>query len=761
VHIRHSLPCAAFASLVVASSWAQTATDGATLNTITVTGSAIDDRFSSTVTDPVSSTAFSAEQVDDQHARNLIEVLRSVSGLTADLNGDGESIKVKLRGIESQRYKGEKPGVAIVVDGVPVFERTGKVNIDLDNIESIKVVKGGASYLYGEDALAGAVLVTTRRGAGYKGVRLEADRGSFGHRRSLVRGGFAGDDVSGHLQYSDREQDGFYHLSNTSARTWSGNLKYALDGRSDLSFGFEKSARFRDREGSVSGVTAARLDPAGVYEGRGYTRMFDVDLTRYNLTYSNDIDERSNLLAVLYQYEDDTTFWSAPMRFDATGALTSDVNDYSTRNDYSQVQRGLKAEYRTRLERLALMGGLEWRRNRFDNFDTALNSYRNAPRSPVVAAGTLLSDDLAIETTNALYGEAKYGLTGTTAVTLNLRRDRIDSDFDAQPVASNGNQRVDVGRSFDVHSFRVGLTRALGAAASVHGAVSTGFRAPTAEQLYRGETTTSALVLSNPDLKPEKALGFEVGLKSRVDLAGWPTTLNAALFQIDRDDFILDSNGQDASTSIPVGGGSQFRNIGGARSRGLEFEAQTAARGGWSFALAYTFLDARFTRYDTFYQSLGNPYGTFVAAPGAAQRADPVFWRNNYTVQVFDNGGNRLPRASPHILNLRSWYVPAPGWTLAGEVDIRAKAYADEINQEVWPGRTLFGLMAQYERKLAGLSGAKLRVFARVDNLFDRRYYLTVRGTNDSNYDGRYDAEDLSIVPDPGRIVRIGMSMQF
>lgn len=69
--------------------------------------------------------------------------------------------------------------------------------------------------------------------------------------------------------------------------------------------------------------------------------------------------------------------------------------------------------------------------------------------------------------------------------------------------------------------------------------------------------------------------------------------------------------------------------------------------------------------------------------------------------------------------------------------------------------------MAQYERKLAGLSGAKLRVYARVDNLFDKRYYLTARGTNDSNYDGRYDAEDLSIVPDPGRIVRIGMSMQF
>lgn len=55
----------------------------------------------------------------------------------------------------------------IVIDGVPVFERTGKVNIDLDNIESIKVIKGGSLYLFGEDALSGAVIITTKRGAKY------------------------------------------------------------------------------------------------------------------------------------------------------------------------------------------------------------------------------------------------------------------------------------------------------------------------------------------------------------------------------------------------------------------------------------------------------------------------------------------------------------------------------------------------------------------------------------------------------------------
>ncbi|HLS57284.1 MAG TPA: TonB-dependent receptor [Zeimonas sp.] len=758
---RHRLPWAALASLFAASSWAQTAADSATLNQITVTGSTIDDRFSSTATEPVSSTSFSGKQVEDRHAKNLIEVLRSVSGLTADLQGDGETIKIKLRGVENQRYMGEKPGVAIVVDGVPVFERTGKVNIDLDNIESIKVLKGGASYLYGEDALAGAVVITTRRGAGQKGVALETDSGSSGYARYLLRGGFASDDVSAHLQYSDRDQDGYYHLSSTYAKTWSGNLKYALDARSDLSFGFERSERFRDREGSVTGVTAATLDPKGLLEGRGYTRNFNVDLTRLNLTYSSDIDDRSNLLAVLYQYEDDTTFWSAPMRFDASGAPTTRVDDYSTHNDYNQVQRGFKAEYRTRLDRLALMGGLELKRNRFDNYNTVLNSHRTTPRSSVIAAGTVLSDDLATETTRAAYGELKYGLSDRTVATFNLRHDRIRIDFDAQPVDSNGNRLVDEGRSFDVNSLRVGLTRDLGNAATLFGAVSTGFRAPTAEQLYRGETTTSTLVLSNPELEPEKSISVEVGLSKRTALLGWPTALGVSVFQIERDDFILDSNGQYASSSTPIGGGSQFRNIGGARSRGMEIEASTEPRRGWAFSAAYTWLDARFTSYDNFFQTLGNPYGAFVADPTPAQGANPAFWRSNYTVQAFDNTGNKVPRASPHIFNFRAHYLPAPGLTLTGEIDFRSRAYADEINQEDWPGRTLFGLMARYERKLGGLAGTRLALFARVDNLFDKRHYLTARGTNDANYDGRYDAEDLSIVPDPGRVVRVGLALQY
>lgn len=731
------------------------------LGPITITGSAIDDRFASSSTDPVSSTAISRKQVEEQHAKNLIEVLRNVSGVTADLQGDGETVKIKLRGVENQRYYGEKPGVAIVIDGVPVFERTGKVNIDIDNIESIKVIKGGASYLYGEDALAGAVVITTKRGAGQQGIKAETDVGSFGYRRAMVRAGFAMDDLTGHLQFSDRDQDGYYFMSRTYSKTLSGNLKYALDAKSDLSLGFERSDRFRDREGSVTGETNALNDPKGIQGGRGYTRNFNIDLSRYNLTYSNDLDERSNLLAVVYQYQDDTNFWSGPMRFTATGAPTAQLDDYSQFNDYTQVQRGFKTEYRTRLDRLALMGGLELKRNTFDNHASALNSYRSRPTGPLTAAGTVLGDDATVETNRALYAEAKYGLTDKTVATFNLRYDHLGVGFNALPVPGNGNRSVQERKNFDVSSYRLGLTHALDKDTSVYAAVSTGFRAPTADQLYRGQTTTNALVLGNPDLKPEKATSFEIGLKHQMQLAGWPSSLGAALFQVDRKDFILESNGQNSGANTPSGGGSQFRNIGGMRSRGLELELRTQPHHDWSFDVAYTFLDALFTRYDSYYQTYGNANGAYVANPTAAQRANPAFWQSNFTAGQFNNTGKKIPRTPPHQLNLRANHTPAPGWMLSGELDFKASSWADEINQEKLPGRTLLHVSAQYSTKISSWPGARMSAYVRVENLLDKRYYVTSRGAGDSNMDGRYNREDPSIVVDPGRAWRVGLNLQF
>ena len=322
------------------------------LGTIKVESSTIDTKFYTKKTKISTTTTISGESVDMAHTENIQQILQSIPGVTTEVKS-GDSVKIHLRGVENQMYMGEKPGVAIVIDGVPVFERTGSVNIDLDNIESIKVVKGGASYLFGDDALSGAVIITTKKGAKYNNNFGAVEFGSFGYQKLLARSGYANDDLSFHLQASKKETDGYWEDSGSVAKYLNGKLQYYIDDTSDVTFGFEYSDRTKDTHGTVGGESAAKTNPKSIYDGdqksRDYTRDYDVNLLKLFLTYSKDFDSSSNLLVNGYVYTDDTMYMSSPQTQNSSGISdpSLDDSDYTYDNDYAQIQRGIKSEYRT------------------------------------------------------------------------------------------------------------------------------------------------------------------------------------------------------------------------------------------------------------------------------------------------------------------------------------------------------------------------------------------------------------------------------
>lgn len=761
-----TLIAAAITTLAATGAWAQANSSPVqTMRQITVTGSTIDDRFGDSAREPSSTVNLSGRQIEEQHVDNLVQVLKAIPGITVDTSG-GDDLKIKFRGVENQRYMGEKPGVAIVIDGVPVFERTGKVNVNLDNIDSIKVIKGGASYLFGEDALAGAVIITTKRGATNKGVSLESDVGSFGYQRLLARVGFANDDLSGHLQVSSRQADDYHYQSNYSGKAATGNLRLLLNSHSDLTLGVEKETRFRDKHGVVTGVTQADLDPQGV-NGRDYARHFDVDLRRMNLTYSNDISEKSNLLALVYQYTDHTLFWSTPQRFSSTGAAVTSSGAYTTLNDYDQTQRGFKSEFRTAEGPVGLMGGVEIKRNQYLNLTTAKVSYRNSPAPPTTLIGSIFGDDDTREAVQAIYGEVKWSPLDNWTLTGNARHDQITLDYFAKPVSGNGNVTIQESKTFDANSLRVGLAWTGQKDTTWFGNLSTGFRAPTVDQLYRGSQSPTTSVANNPNLKPEQAVTFELGMRKAFALMQRDAQMEATLFQIDRKDFILDTNGQYSSSNAAHI--ARYENIGGARSRGLELALKSSISDALSWDVAYTYLDATFTQYDKYLLALGNSRGILVGSTPACTIGNAAFsWNSCYQLTPHNNTGNKVPRVPPHALNLRTAWKPAQGWKVTGEVDYRVTAYADEINQEKWPERSVFNLTVDYGTKVSWLGGNTLTAFVRVDNVFAAKYFTIARGTNDSQsyatafkYDGKYTSEDMSITVDPGRVWRAGLTLRF
>ncbi|MCK9373943.1 MAG: TonB-dependent receptor [Sulfuricurvum sp.] len=716
-------------SLLLAALLATTCAATENLGIIGIDSTTIDDRFHPSKTESSSTSTVDGKKVDAAHIENLQQILQSIPGMTTELQS-GDSIKIHIRGVENQRYMGEKPGVAVVIDGVPVFERTGRVNIDLDNIASIKVIKGGASYLFGDDALAGAVIITTKKGsANYSNVATEF--GSFGYQKLLGETSFSNDKLNGRIQVSERKSDGYWQDSQYLTRYANGKLQYYIDDTSDITFGAEASHREKDSHGTVEGMTQALNDPKSV-AGRDYARKYDVDLLKLFLTYSKDFGSGSNLLVNLYQYGDDTKFVSSPQKYDGSGAAVTDTNAYTTLNDYHQVQRGLKGEYRSEGEKVAYLLGAEARNNVYENKLSYLVDFRTRPTPPTYSAGTVTGDNKTFEKVYAPYLEVKLPLGSATTLTLNGRYDTIRLDY------NDNLSTLALQKDFNVYSHRVGLTHTLNDAATLFLSRSTGFRAPSIDQLFNGTISLDTKTQNNPDLKPEYSLNYDLGIRGSVPALDNTLSYEATLFWLERKDYIMSSIGQytAATTTNP----QRYENIGGMRSKGVELSLKSDSRKTFSFDMAYTYLDASFTQYDNFYLGLGSPY------------------LPTYTQVHYNLTGNSVPRSSPHVLNLTGNYNVTPSTLLSAELTAKSGYYADELNRLPMPGYEVINLLARHSEKWGGYS---VEMFARIDNLLNKFYFNTARASNDRDYNKVFNQEDLSLTVNPGRVYTAGLSVKF
>jgi len=707
------------------------------LGIIQVESTTIDDKFDSKREEPSNIGAISGKTVDRAHTENIQQLLQSIPGVTTEVQS-GESLKIHIRGVENQTYMGERPGVAVVIDGVPVFERTGRVNIDLDNIESIKVIKGGASYLFGDDALAGAVIITTKRGASQEGVKMSYEVGSFDYQKRLIRAGYAGENWSGHIQRSRRKTDGYYDDSGSQSDYLNGKLQYYIDDSSDLTFGFEQSERMKNSHGAVRGVTNAKNDPESKdpsNEYNDYATHYEVELAKYFLTYSQDINDTDNLMVNVYRYMDNTQFDSSP--------ADSDPTVYRYANDYAQIQRGLKTEYRAGGETIGWMAGLDLRKNDYENYVEYISCLDMGWGSCTV--GDASSDNFTEENMAALYGEIKFKVSDSLVLTTNARYDRMDYDYtDFETASRSGTAK------FEVASWRLGANYAARENLDIYGNISTGFRTPTVRQLFVGTNSPTQSTDPNPNLTPEEAINMELGIRTRTALFGTPLDIDIAIFQIDRKDFIQSSSGL-----YSTGPDNMWENVGDVRNRGLELAIQTDAQDTFSWELAYTYLNAKYSKYDNFLLHV-EPIGN--ACP--AGYTPVIGWGGTVSdcYTSYDNTGNYVPRVPKHKVNLIGRYRPTSNWIITGEMTASSPYFADEINQEDISGHTVFNLLVNYDREVGNSTWS---FFARVDNLFDKYYYNTARASGDSNDNGVYNEEDLSIVVNQGRTLSAGISVSF
>ncbi|WP_080238506.1 SusC/RagA family TonB-linked outer membrane protein [Spirosoma rigui] len=119
------------------------------------------------------------QQLTEARATNVVNGLSGkVAGLRVSSNGGpGSGSTIQIRGASSVSGNNQP---LVVIDGVPIqqtFDKqfgSGLAEINPDNIQEMTVLKGpNAAALYGSRAANGVILVTTKTGAGTKGIGVE------------------------------------------------------------------------------------------------------------------------------------------------------------------------------------------------------------------------------------------------------------------------------------------------------------------------------------------------------------------------------------------------------------------------------------------------------------------------------------------------------------------------------------------------------------------------------------------------------------
>jgi outer membrane receptor protein involved in Fe transport len=563
------------------------------------------------------------------------ELFRRSSSLVANPTTEG----VSLRGLGSTAASRS----LVVLDDIPLNDPFGGwihwEELPELAINSVEVVRGGASDLYGSSAIGGVISVIPVQPEG-TGLQVVTSGGSEstlddGALLSLKR-----------VQWSGLATGGII----------------ATDGYTLIA---------PDRRGPID-------QPSNVHAQNG---LAEVDRTLPN---RGRVFLRSNVLNEKRHNGTPSTWNATRLWREAAGA---DWHDFSLRlfgdnehyrQTFSSVGAGRATETPTRFAfdpADELGAALRWRHPIggralvLAGADT--HDVRAADNEQSLVSGITLDTTDRQRQTGA-WGEvlitpAQWTIIGSA---------RVDhfSNFDARQFSSAA-APVDL-PSFSETVFdpRLGLVRRVTPWLSLNASGFRAYRAPTVNELYRTGQVAQQVTNPNPNLRSERATGWETGLQA--DLRKYGSSLRASYFwtQVNRPITALTLSATPTSTLL------QRENLGQIESRGISVDYAMQPASWINVEGGYQFADATVTKF--------------------APEPDLV--------------GNWIPQVARHMTTAQIRFTRPRFGILSLQGRMSGRQYDDDTNNYLL--HSYFRLDAYAEHNF----GRHLTGFAAAENLFDR-----------------------------------------
>ncbi len=563
------------------------------------------------------------EEMQQRKVRTVAEALRWAQGLSVNQSGGlGTSVDVRMRG-------GTPEQTLVLIDGAIVNSATignyDFANLTSDNIERIEVLRGSQSMLWGSDAMGGVINITTKRGRDKPNVSAFAEYGSFNTIRegASLSGKKGPIDFSGSITRLDTagfsainyrrgatERDGYHN--------WQGSVRLGADLPKDgrLEFSFRWLRGGVNFDGFAFNPLTFTSDPADVFGARTRSSQYV-----FAGNYSQPITSWWSQQLTLSRATESLVSYGGTIEQNvvtgATGPLGFPFNSQiETTSNRVEWQHNIQVG-----KPLLLTGGYQFREQKGDNTDLLL-------QTPTFSNKTLSS--------HAGFGEAQLNLWDRLFATAGVRQDEYNVFGSATTYRVTGGYLVkETGTKF-------------------RGSYSTGFRAPTINQLFFPN-------FGNPNLKPERSQGLDAAIEQT--LPNDRGTVSVGYFWTRYRDLILSAQDPIACGTGPFGANFCALNVGLATARGFEATVKLHLYRDQPWAKSLDLL-VHYTYMDT--ENFQNGQNTRVPKwplnqwsailsyqPIEALRAN---LEGRYVGERFNNVGNNNPIASFLVWNLSATY---------------------------------------------------------------------------------------------------------
>lgn len=648
---------------------------------------------------PVAISKLTTKTINETKASALYEIANKIPGvLMVNLGNEQHMMAIRQPMTTNAYYLYLEDGLPIRPMGI--FNHNALLEINQFNLESIEVVKGPVSSLYGPEAVGGAVNLISLKPSINPEFKLGIQADQWGYQRIQAAGGATIGKVGFHIAgISCTQRNSWMTFSDYNKDNINARIDYKINTKTRLISNTMYGQYYSDMSGSVN---------EDAFKNRTYKSTTDFtyrksEALRTKITLEHDWNTNANSAVTVY-YRDNKLGqnpsygirWTTGKptatgevnsnNFKSYGALAQHTQKFNFLDtkivagllyDYSPVTYWA---YQTDLKANLNPGGL------------TVNNYEVIAERPDIKLVNYTADIY----NSAEYAQLSFKPFSQLVVTGGVRYDNMKVNYNNALDNSTGS------KLYDKLTFKAGANYNPIAFAGFYGNYSQGFAPPGVTAIFRikpgtgGTTGKPAEFYYN--LAPATFENFEIG--------GWVSILKNKL-NFDYAVYYMDGKNELLSIRQPDNS-TDYQSAGETRHKGIEFGINYKPKQEWALRVGGT----------------------------TAQHTFIDFKVSDKPTDVLKNlNGKEMPSAPKWSGNSELSYYPnwLPNFRTSVEWQFVSSYYQDQINTVKYEGYNVFNARIGYHWK-------SIEIYGNVMNLTDKLYAYNVSRGNTTTSQPSYTA---------------------